>query len=43
MRGQKENMGMILWTDVTNRKLDTKLEEDALLSSVRRVKSVLSV
>ena len=30
LAGTKENMGMILWTDVTNRKLDTKLEEDAL-------------
>ena len=30
LSGTKENMGMLLWTDVTNRKLDTKLEEDAL-------------
>lgn len=28
--GTKENIGEILWTDVSNRKLDTKLEEDAL-------------
>lgn len=29
--GTKENIGTVLWSDVTNRKLDTKLETDALI------------
>lgn len=30
LSGTKENMGILLWTDISNRKLDTKLEEDTL-------------